>query len=102
MKRKHTLFDLHALHQKLRASSSVHFLFGAFALIWLLMAGMGVMGLYALQANNQRMEKIVHEHNVKIDLHQILSGDGLAGEYGFRLIMPAFQRQCDDLLHQTG
>lgn len=74
MKRKHTLSDLNALHRKLRASSSVHFLFGAFALIWLLMAGMGVMGLYALQANNQRMEKIVREHNVKIALVLDLRG----------------------------
>ena len=68
MKRRFTLFDLNAQRRKLITSSSVLFLFGAFALIWLLMAGLGWIGLQALQANNQRMEKIVREHNVKIAL----------------------------------
>lgn len=74
MKRRHTLFDPHALHRKLSPPGSALFLFAAFALIWLLMAGLGGIGLYALQANNQRMEKIVREHNVKIALVLDLRG----------------------------
>lgn len=46
----------------------------AFSLVWLLMAGIGFVGLYALQGNNQRMEKIVLEHNVKISLVRDLRG----------------------------
>jgi diguanylate cyclase (GGDEF)-like protein/PAS domain S-box-containing protein len=51
-----------------RWSGSTRLLVLAFSLIWLLMAGLVFTGLYALQANNQRMEKIVQEHNVKIAL----------------------------------
>ncbi len=51
-----------------RLSGSARLLVLAFALIWMLMAGLGFVGLYALQANNQRMEKIVLEHNVKTAL----------------------------------
>ena len=50
------------------ASGSVLSLIAGFALIWLLMAGLVLAGLHDLQANNQRMEKIVREHNVKIAL----------------------------------
>ena len=46
----------------------------AFALVWLLMAGIGFVGLFALQGNNQRMEKIVLEHNVKTALVLDLRG----------------------------
>ncbi len=74
MKRKSTLFALHTLHQKLRAQNSGRMLFAAFTLIWLLMAGQGLSGLFALQANNQRMEKIVREHNLKIALVRDLRG----------------------------
>ena len=56
------------LKRKYAASNSVWTLIAAFALIWLLMAGLGLTGLYDLQANNQRMDKIVREHNVKIAL----------------------------------
>ena len=49
-------------------SGSVRLLVGAFALIWLLMAGIGLMGLYALENNNRRMEQIVREHNQKLAL----------------------------------
>ncbi|MBT9612831.1 MAG: EAL domain-containing protein [Burkholderiales bacterium] len=117
MNRKHTLFDLKALHRKLIASSSVLFLFGAFALIWLLMAGLGWMGLHVLQANNQRMEKIVLEHNVKIALvldlrsinreraltvhKMILSGDPFERDnlmLVFRELATSYVRQRDRLL----
>lgn len=117
MKRRHALFDLTSLHRKLRSSSSVLFLFGAFALIWLLMAGLGLIGLYALQANNQRMEKIVREHNVKIALvmdlrsinreralivhKMILSHDPFERDalmLGFRELASSYVRQRDKLL----
>ncbi len=68
MKYKSSRFNLKALHRKLIASSSVLSLIAAFALIWLLMASLSVVGLYDLQVNNQRMEKIVREQNVKIAL----------------------------------
>ena len=59
---------LESLKRKFTASNSVWTLIAAFALIWLLMAGLGLTALYDLQANNQRMDKIVREHNVKIAL----------------------------------
>lgn len=74
MNRKNTPFDPKALHRKLVEPGSVLFLFAAFTLIWLLMAGLGLFGLFALEANNQRMEKIVQEHNVKIALVLDLRG----------------------------
>lgn len=117
MKRRHTLFDLHAWQRKLRAPGSVLLLFAAFAVIWLLMAGLGVMGLYALQANNQRMEKIVREHNVKIALvldlrsinreraltvhKMILSDDPFERDelmLGFRELAASYIRQRDKML----
>ena len=65
----HLLAKLRTTLLWLRSSSgSARLLVVAFSLIWLLMAGLGVVGLYALQANNQRMEKIVLEHNVKTTL----------------------------------
>lgn len=51
-----------------RLSGSASLLIVAFSVTWLLIAGLGYVGLYALQANNRRMEKIVLEHNVKIAL----------------------------------
>jgi diguanylate cyclase (GGDEF)-like protein/PAS domain S-box-containing protein len=56
----------------LAMSRSARLLVGAFALVWLLMAGLGLVGLYALEDNNQRMEQIVREHNRKFALVTIL------------------------------
>ena len=117
MKREHMLLNLNALHRKLTNSSSALFLFAAFALIWLLMAGLVAVGLYALQANNQRMEKIVREHNVKIALvsdlrsinreraltvhKMILSHDPFERDalmLGFRELAASYIRQRDKLL----
>jgi len=117
MKRKQRLFNLNALHRKLAPSSSVLFLFASFALIWMLMAGLVLVGLYALLANNQRMEKIVREHNVKIALvsdlrsitreraltvhKMILSHDPFERDtlmLGFRELAASYIRQRDKLL----
>ena len=61
-------WNVKSIQRKLAASSSVRLLIAAFALIWLLMASLGLLGLHVLQENNQRMEKIVLEHNMKIAL----------------------------------
>ncbi len=117
MKREHKLLNLKALYRKLMASSSALFLFAAFALIWLLMAGLVAVGLFVLQANNQRMEKIVREHNVKIALvsdlrsinrertltvhKMILSHDPFERDdlmLGFRELAASYIRQRDKLL----
>lgn len=117
MQRTPPFFDLNALHRKLSPPGSALFLFAAFALIWLLMAGLGWIGLYALQANNQRMEKIVREHNVKIALvldlrsinrervltvhKMILSDDPFERDdlmLGFRELASSYIRQRDKLL----
>ena len=55
-------------------SDSARLLVGAFALIWLLMAGIGLLGLYALEDNDQRMEQIVRVHNRKLALVTALAG----------------------------
>jgi len=55
-------------------SRSARSLVGAFALVWLLMAGLGLVGLYALEDNNRRMEQIVREHNRKFALVTSLYG----------------------------
>ena len=68
MKYKASRFNLTSLRRRLMASGSVLPLIAGFTLIWLLMAGLGLAGLHDLQANNQRMEKIVREQNVKIAL----------------------------------
>ncbi|OFZ99050.1 MAG: hypothetical protein A2Z44_10280 [Betaproteobacteria bacterium RBG_19FT_COMBO_58_11] len=81
------------------------------------MAGLGWIGLYALQANNQRMEKIVREHNVKIALvldlrsinreraltvhKMILADDPFERDdlmLGFRELASSYIRQRDKLL----
>jgi diguanylate cyclase (GGDEF)-like protein/PAS domain S-box-containing protein len=64
------------LFQKPRGalSGTARLLALAFALVWLLMAALVFVGLYALQANNRRMEKIVNEHNVKTALVLSLRG----------------------------
>lgn len=117
MKYTNRLFNLNSLHRKLTTSSSVLFLFAAFALIWLLMASLVAVGLYALQANNQRMEKIVREHNVKIALvsdlrsinreraltvhKMILSHDPFERDalmLDFRALAASYIRQRDKLL----
>ena len=67
MNQKQTRLDIKT-SRHLLAGGSVLYLFVAFASIWLLIGGLGLYGLYALEANNQRMEKIVREHNVKIAL----------------------------------
>jgi len=72
---KGLLLILHNVRRRLAAmSGSVRLLVGAFALIWLLMAGIGLMGLYALENNNRRMEQIVREHNRKLALVTALGG----------------------------
>lgn len=63
-----------ALFSPPRRTGSTRLLALAFSVIWLLMAGLVFVGLYALQANNRRMEKIVQEHNVKIELVSGLRG----------------------------
>ncbi len=55
-------------------SRSSRLLVGAFALVWLLMAGLVLLGLYALEDNNQRLEKVVYEHNRKLELALALRG----------------------------
>lgn len=74
MNRNHTPFNLSALNRKLAEGGSVRYLFVAFGLIWLLLAGLALFGLFSLEENNQRMEKVVQEHNVKIALVLDLRG----------------------------
>ena len=74
MKRNLSWFALTASNRPWAVSKSVLMLVSAFALIWLLMAGLVVLGLAVLQSNNQRMEKIVLEHNLKIALVLDLRG----------------------------
>jgi len=63
-----------ALYWPSRWTGSARLLVLTFSLIWLLMAALVFVGLYALQANNRRMEKIVQEHNVKTELVMGLRG----------------------------
>ena len=58
----------------LAMSRSSRLLVGAFALIRLLMAGLVLLGLYTLEDNNQRLERVVYEHNRKLELALALRG----------------------------